>query len=296
MKFNIVQIVKTAIVSHLIHDPIRLLLYTLEDLGHDVIVQKDNFAKDRINIIVIGTRLSEQEVDLLIRSKISYIVYQTEVFSAQGLNYQPNLLEKQCIEAQRVYLKLLQHALMIWECFDFNQRYLLELGIESHILHHGYHALLEGRPKKQEQDIDVAFFGTITPYREKILKNMKQKGFSLMILQHDGPLFRDEILRRSKINLSIRSNDNTMSHLPHFRVFTGLYHNTMTVSEQARGQDSMVGLVDLVEPSDIIQHLYTLLQTNSYLEMAQQHKQEFVRRPMVNYMQPLLIELSGRVS
>ena len=296
MKFNIVQIIQDAVVSHLIHDPIRLLLYTLEDLGHDVVVNKDIFMKDRINIVVIGTRLSEVAIDTLIKHKVPYVIYQTEVFSDKGLNYQPIINIEQTLEWQRVYLKFLRGALMIWECFDFNQEYLQKIGIESHLIYHGYHRLLEGQPKKQDLDIDVVFFGTRTPYREQVLKTIKQRGISLMVLQHDGPLFRDEVLRRAKINLSIRANDETMSHLPHFRVFTGLYHNTMTVSEHAKGQDWMVGLVNLVPPQEVATRLQELLKSKEYIPLAQQYRQAFLARPMEEYMKDLVAELKVRLS
>lgn len=294
MKFNIVQIVDKSNVSHLVHDPIRLLLYTLEDLGHDVILSKNNFSKDRINIVVIGARLTDQNVDALIASRIPYVVYQTEIFSDQGLNYQSNFAN--CMDIQDVYIKLVRHAIMNWEIFDFNQQYLQQLGIESHILHHGYHPLLEGRPKKETQDIDVAFFGTMTLYRQKILKELVKQGISMMVLEHDGPLFRDEILRRSKINLSIRSNDTNMAHLPPIRVMTGLYNHTMTVSDEIRGQHWMGNMFDFVEPALIVSRLQELLASQEYTTLAQQYRNEFLRYPMEDCMRPLLVELSGRVS
>ena len=296
MKFNIVQIIQNAVVSHLIHDPIRLLMYTLEDMGHDVVVNKDTFMKDRVNIIVIGTRLSEASIDALIKSKVPYVIYQTEVFSDKGLNYQPTSNIHQTLEWQRIYLKLLSGASMIWECFDFNQQYLQNIGIESHLMYHGYHRFLEGRAKKAELDIDVVFFGSLTPYRAKVLKSIKTAGISMMLLQHDGPLFRDEVLRRAKINLSIRANDDTMSHLPHFRVLTGLYHNTVTVSEQAKGQDWMVGLVDLVPPQEIGNRLQEMLRSKEYIPLAQQYRRAFLERPMEEYMTDLVAELQRRIS
>ena len=78
---------KKAKMYYLIHDPLRSLLYSLESLGHDVIVQKDTMAKDRVNIIALGERLTIQDIDKIIASKVPYIVYQTEVFTDNGLEF-----------------------------------------------------------------------------------------------------------------------------------------------------------------------------------------------------------------
>lgn len=296
MKFNLVQVAKEAKMYYLIHDPLRSLLYSLESLGHDVIVQKDTMAKDRVNIIALGERLTIQDIDKIIASKVPYIVYQTEVFTDNGLNFQEGVTKEFCLEKQERYLKLCRHATMIWECFDFNQKYLQNLGIESHTIYHGYHPRLEGLPKKKTLDIDVCFFGSLTPYRLKVLRKLVKKKLNVSILQWEPPLFRDETLRRSKINLSIRANDTTMSHLPHFRVLTALYHNTMTVSEQGRGQDWMQDMMEMVPENDFVESVVSALSSNEYEEKAMIHKKELMRYPMTEFMKPLIPELKGRYS
>ena len=296
MKFNLVQVVKDTKMYYLIHDPLRALLYSLESLGHDVIVQKDTMSKDRVNIISLGERLTMQDIDKIIASKVPYIVYQTEVFTDEGLNFQEGLTKEFCVEKQERYLKLCRNALMVWECFDFNQKYLQNLGIESHIIYHGYHPKLEGLPKKEKLDIDICFFGSITPYRIQVLQKLAKKKINVSILQFEPPLFRDETLRRSKINLSIRANDTTMSHLPHFRVLTALYHNTMTISEQARGQDWMKDMMEMVPIDDFVESVASALSSKEYEEKAMIHKKELMRYPMTEFMKPLIPEVKGRFS
>jgi hypothetical protein len=70
----------------------------------------------------------------------------------------------------------------------------------------------------------------------------------------------------------------------------------MTLSEDARVQDWMSDWVELVEPSMLIQRLQELLQSKEYIALAQQHKQKFMERPMIDCLQPVLAELSGRMS
>ena len=291
MKFAIVQVTQDRPVYYLLHDALRTLCYTLEDLGHDVIVQRNSLSRDRINIIAIGNRFSLSEINALIKQKIPYVVYQTEVFSSLGLNYVTRLSTEFCLDRQRRYLLLLKHATMIWECFDFNQAYLKKLGIESHLIYHGYIPELEGRKKKKELDVDVCFFGSLTEYRKTVLKQLVKKGISVKVLYVEPPFMRDDLLRRSKINLSIRANTNNMSHLPHFRILTGLYQNTMTISEEARGQEWLEGMVDLVPPEEFVEHVMTVLNEGTYLDKVESFKAKFKSQPMTSFMENLVTEL-----
>lgn len=294
MKFNLVQIVKNKELYYLIHDPLRSLLYTLESLGHDVIVSKDSLMKDRINIIALGLRYSEQEIQAIVNSKVPYIVYQTEVFSSKGLNYFEGMPIQESLNVQERYVTLCRNALMVWECFDFNQQYLQSIGIESHIIYHGYHPRLEGLPKKKELDIDLCFFGSLTHYRKQVLQQLRKRKLSISVLQLEPPLFRDEVLRRSKINLSIRANDTTMSHLPHFRVLTGLYFDTMTISERGRGQDWMQNMMSMVDVERFVDEITATLASKEYIEKGLQYKENLKQHPMTELMEPLVSELQGR--
>ncbi len=293
MKFNIVQYTQHANITYLIHDPVQTILYALEDLGHDVVFQQDQLMTDRYNILVTGVRLDESYVNSIVKSQVPYIVYQTEVFSEYGLNYIDSSMDKNFrIDRQNTYLKLLRNASMVWECFDFNQEFLKTKGIESTIIHHGYQPRLEGYPKKTIL-FDVCFFGSLTPYRKKILKALYQQNVRVKLLGCNPPLIRDEVLRSSKINLSLRANETTMSHIPHFRILTGLYHNTMSVSENALGQEWLEPMMMCVEPGfdNIVQGIFTALNNDSYEMHAKQFKDHFMAYPMINYMERLIAEL-----
>ena len=113
MKFNIVQSTLNSQITYLIHDPIRTLMYSLEALGHDVTFHQNQFLVDRINIVVLGFRMNEKLIDRIIRTKVPYIIYQTEIFSDKGINYIKEWVERESenIHRQNVYLRLLKNAL-----------------------------------------------------------------------------------------------------------------------------------------------------------------------------------------
>lgn len=136
MKINIVQItsktrLELALMYYLCHDLVNLLLYTLEDLGHDVVFQKDQFDPECLNIIVTGYHLSAREVEVLRNRNIPYIVYQAEIFTPMGLNNDDPALVPAMMDIQNNYLQLVEGALHVWDCFKFNQQFLMERGVEK---------------------------------------------------------------------------------------------------------------------------------------------------------------------
>ncbi len=293
MRINIVQITNSthvmfSLLYYLCHDLVRLLIYSMEDLGHDVIFNKDKFVPDRLNIIVTGYLMNIKEVEHLKKSGIKYIVYQAEILTPLGLNN--DNLEKSHLSliVQNNYLNLLQGAITVWDCFDFNRQYLLEKGIQSSLIRHGYHPEMEGRAKKEEQDIDVVFFGSVTNYRNVILKKLHKEGLQIKVLNFEPPAMRDDALRRAKVNLSIKANPTNMAHLPHSRVMTGLYLNTMTVSDPVYGQDWLHPMIDIVETENITTHINQIIQDGTYRTKSVEYKKMYMQYKMVDIMRPIM--------
>ena len=130
MKFAIIQLAtpKTKFL-HVLHDPMRSLLFALEDLGYDVVVDKNHFYPDRVNILINSCCLHQDTVAALIQGNIDYVIWQTEALSDQGINIcsgkGPNdLIGLGDKEALKQYLVALAYSRMNWECFIFNQEWL----------------------------------------------------------------------------------------------------------------------------------------------------------------------------
>ena len=296
MRINIVQVTnklhpQASVMYYLCHDLVQIILFALEDLGHDVIFQKDTFEPDRLTIVVIGSNLNVKEIDYLKRSNLQYIVYQTEIFSPLGLNNDNPAMVRPMMEAQNKYLSLLDGAIHVWDCFKFNQVFLQERGIASSFIQHGYHSALEGRKKKTVQDIDVVFFGSHTEYRTTIFKRLLKEGLSLRVLNFEPPAMRDDVLRRAKVNLSIKANPTTMAHLPHSRIMTGLYQNTMTVSDPVYGQEWLHQMMDIVPTEELTNHIQRIIQDGSYIQKSETYSQMYRAHLMVDFMRPLMEEL-----
>jgi hypothetical protein len=261
-----------------------------------VIVSLNKPSPDRINILVTSYRLNDATCNKLVTSGVPYVVYQTEVLSPHGINVVHTSDGVLGVGTQRDlqrYLALLSNATMVWECFGFNQSFMENFKIRADLIRHGYHPDLEGRPRKKEIDYDFLFFGSLTPYRKQVLKNYNQT--ELRILTLEPPMFRDQVLRGSKVNLSVRAHSSGMTHLPHFRVLTGLYHDTVTVAEFCSEQEWMKDMVIMVQPEEFLETTKRVASTDEWRDLASDFKKRFVQRPMVRYMEPLIEELGHRL-
>ena len=147
---------------------------------------------------------------------------------------------------------------------------------------------MEGRAKKEEQDIDVVFFGSVTNYRNVILKKLHKEGLQIKVLNFEPPAMRDDALRRAKVNLSIKANPTNMAHLPHSRVMTGLYLNTMTVSDPVYGQDWLHPMIDIVETENITTHINQIIQDGTYRTKSVEYKKMYMQYKMVDIMRPIM--------
>jgi hypothetical protein len=301
VKINIVQVtnkkkIELSLMYYLCHDLVKVLLYTLEDLGHDVLFQKDQFDPSCLNIVVTGYHLLPGDIAALKKHGVPYVVYQAEIFSDMGLNNDnPDWVDEKT-KIQHHYLNLIEGAIHTWDCFQFNQVFLKARGFESSHITHGYHPQLEGMPKKPEQDIDVVFFGSHTDYRLEIFKQLQKEGLKLKILKFEPPTMRDDALRRAKVNLSIKANSTTMAHLPHSRVMTGLYLNTLTVSDPVYGQEWLFPMIDIVPTEQITAHIVQIIQDGSYATKAKQYKELYMQHKMIDIMRPLMLEVQEKMS
>ena len=97
----------------------------------------------------------------------------------------------------------------------------------------------------------------------------------------------------SKINLSLRANTDTLSHIPHFRILTALYHNTMTITEYAKGQEWLEPMMTYVDPNvnDLVDMVEQTLSDDSYDQKAMKYKEVLKSRPMTEIMRELVKDL-----
>lgn len=119
--------------------------------------------------------------------------------------------------------RLMQRATQVWGYSQFDEQYVRELNLPFRYVPFGYSQYYEeafraniGRDSIAE-DIDVLFFGHITPRREKILESVRATGLNVVTVTYDNPLrgaALDRMIARSRIVLSMFGVDDEGAQLP----------------------------------------------------------------------------------
>ena len=147
---------------------IRALAGALTDLNHSCTVQQNAFAPEAINIVLGSTIFAARYHELANRLRgRPYIVYQLEPLDdTSGL-----------LSEWPEYWELLKGAAAIWDYGPSSTAYLRGRGLQSlHYVPPGFHRSLDLFRSVPSPDIDVLFYGTLHPRRQRIIEALKAQG------------------------------------------------------------------------------------------------------------------------
>jgi hypothetical protein len=159
--------------------------------------------------IVFGAHLNAPVVD-------GAILYQTEVLDSPWMsNGYLNLLRK--------------HRVLDYD--EKNVEWLKANGVDATHCPIGYHRSMTWLTMKPEaeRDIDVLFYGSLTPRREPILAAIQATGLNCRWIGHDEWDKTDDAITRSKIVLNIHAYENSPFEI--FRVSYLLANGVFVLSE-----------------------------------------------------------------
>lgn len=180
----------------------RLLLYSLLDLGHDVVLANNRFPAGRTAIVFGAHLISEAfPIDL----PADCIVFNTEQLMAEG-----------SVVSQRIFALAQRHQ--IWDYATANLLQLRRLCPQArlHRLRLGYHHQLErvaALPHRWQGDF--LFYGSITPLRERILARIRPSD-RLRIQAYFGVYgwHRDQLLSECRAVLNLHSQPARLLEWP----------------------------------------------------------------------------------
>jgi hypothetical protein len=165
-----------------------LLHASLFSLGIDCDIRLNELSRERINII-LGSHLMRFG-DYL--GQYRYIPYQLEQLS-----------EREGVYSENVHT-ILSHAFQVWDYSIENMRFLDQKGIRAKHVPVGYHANLEQIADASVKDIDVFFYGSSGPRRQRIIDALAgSPGIAVKQLFGVYGKERDAWIARSKIILNI---------------------------------------------------------------------------------------------
>ena len=238
-------------------DLIDLLTDSLQQAGYEVTHSKNKMITDRLNIIVGHTFVLRQEDFIAIRNTgASYIVLQMEALDELH-GFKQNIPD---------YMDFLKTCRQIWDYSPTNVKYLVEHGCSDvKQIPIGYSARLERITHADTKDIDIFFYGSITPRREHILQQFKDRGVKIIgVFRAYGPE-RDKMIARSKIVLNLHQFD--LPHLEEVRIAYLLNNRCFVLSEMSDYNPYGEGVI-FSEYNNIVECGLSYLQPNMQLELA----------------------------
>lgn len=167
----------------------ELIHYSLEDLGFESAVQRDNIDVSRRNIILGVHLLNTKYIPQLPRDTILINTEQLGAVSAQWND---------------TVLAWFRSGLELWDYNPRNIALLEEEGITGvRRLQIGFHEKLRRIPLSDTPDVDVLFYGSLNERRIRILKGLQARGFAVKHLFGVYGAERDQWIARSKLVLNL---------------------------------------------------------------------------------------------
>jgi len=192
----------------------ELLFWSLNDLGVEVTLANNRCDPDKKNIIFGAHLLSGSDLTKLPEETV---VINTEPLHATSSNW-----------ANKIFS--LRDTTEIWDYSASNVSLLRAKGFSrTKFLPLGFHRALARLSKMRVQDIDILFYGSLTPRRLNILRKLKSDGLNVTAVYDVYGSERDKLIERSKVILNIHAYENGAIESP--RLFYLLTNSKAVVSE-----------------------------------------------------------------
>jgi len=271
--------------AHFLFDTANVMLHGLQDLGHHVILTRQLVDPDYLNVLIgAHTFDAPDSVQQLRAAKIPYVIVQTEVIRGTTINLTGET------RFQQIYRPLLEGAAAVWDFYGSNQAALREQGIDSELLQLGYHPAMEQIRHKEDEDLDALFFGSVGERRAQVLQALKDSGVKLAVLFDDPAFFRNDMIARSKVQLSLR-HDARMAHMPLGRIKYLVNNRCLVVGETGLESETVDDLMVSAEPEDFVEAVRRTIEREDRRELAERFYERYREQPMKAFLEPLMDRL-----
>jgi hypothetical protein len=286
MRFNIAYLGPENL-FHLRRDFIFSLKYSLEDLGHEVILSGLALENNCVNLIIGSYFLPKDQIRKIIDCGLQYINVNTEVISNDMLNFNPAK-----VDLKGAYLPMIRNGVSAWDVIADNMAEYDRYGIESRFLRWGYHPALRDIRHNDQKDLDFYFFGMISPRRKAILDRLQSAGFK-GLADHSCPYFlRNDRIARSKVQLNLVQDDK-YTHVNSFRICYLANNDCHILSEMENDPAGYLSYTEVVNEKNIVDRLGQAILNDKWRELGRKTTYEFERITMVSIMERLLEETFG---
>lgn len=283
MKFNICYMGPEWI-FHLRRDFILLLQYSLEELGHDVILSAASLESGRFNLIIGGYFLPGELIPRIAESGVEYAHVNTEVIAQDMLNFNPKK-----VDFLGLYLPSMKRGKFIWDILLDNMSEHYRYGNNAHFLRWGSQPRLREIDHRKNKDLDYYFFGSISQRRKELIKELQKAGVKGLA---DGscPYFlRNDRISRSKIQLNLIQDDK-YTHVNNFRICYLAENSCCVLSEREHDPAGYLSFAEVADREFLVERIHDLVNTNAWRERGDRAGQDFSAFRMKGIMSELLEE------
>jgi hypothetical protein len=191
------------------------------------------------------------------------------------------------------YLSLLRRF-RVWDYSSRNVAALRALGVErvTHVPI-GYASSLE-RIARQPEDIDVLFYGRLTPRRTDLLDRLAAAGMRVLATNMAYGKERDASMARAKIVLNLHVADE--ARLETARCFYAMINGRFVLSEESAdaAESGLAGGLALAPYAELVERCAWYLARPGEREAIARAGQELMRsRPQAALLRPALAELQS---
>lgn len=292
MKYNVTLIDPASYkFAYLLTDTCRLVASSIRSLGHVCDLTVNSLDDQALNIVFGGHLLNRDAARQIASSGARYVAHQSEwltlgpdgqtvVSSFQGASFEPNC---------RAFFA---GAELVWEAYDHNVGLLEKLDIPRERFRRlasvGFHQDLVDVTHRPwaEKDVDVLFFGSVTPRRARVIDALAQNLRVVAVL--DAPAaFRNDLIARAKLNLNLHASDE-FRHLSLSRVSVLLNNCCAVVSERAETNPELHPLMVMAEYDRLVETCHELLARPDLPVLAEQSFERYRQMPMADLVRPLI--------
>ncbi len=273
--------------AHFLFDSAKYIAYSLESLGHSCSIKSNYADAGRINILFNAHKADRKTVELLTSGSIRYIVHQGELLTPDGgVNHSGKEHFETC------YLPLLRGALDVWDWNSQHVEILSARGVQASILEYGFHSNMEEIRPKTDRDIDLLWYGSITPHRKAMLDRLIRQGMNVVSVFDPVSFYRNDLMARSKIVLALKQ-DSGHAHVPAGRALYGANNRIFIAGELATTQHWMNSLWSSASAEELPDLLQSLLASTTRNQIADERFEYLRKYPMTEYLAPLVEKLSS---
>ena len=281
MKFNIAYLGPESL-FHLRRDFLLVLKYSLEDLGHDVMLSGTTLEASRFNLIIGAYALKAESLHQIGRSGLAYAHVNTEVIANDMLNHNP-----QKTDFLGAYLPSMEQGRFVWDVIMDNMVEHERYATNAYFLRWGSHPKMADIEHRKEKDLDYYFFGMLSERRKRLLQSLHSAGLK-GAAHHSCPYFvRNDRIARARVQLNLIQEDK-YSHVNSFRICYLADNACCILSENESDPADYLRYADVVDPKHLVESVREYARGDAWKRRGEAAKAAFSERPMNGVMEELL--------